>query len=395
METVGYSGGMRRLILCLLTLAAFRRDAGAAPELTQEQRARVFGPPGMVTTGGHVARVRLEGTDRRGFYKCSYLRVSINGHGPFTFLYDTGASFTSISSEVIQAAQLPLEVDRGGYHDLLRIPSLRIGEVEIRDLTAVRDDDFGVDGVLGFRAFGDMSLTFDLRERLLLVSSEPVALKGSFDLPYELNHNVPVVPVMIDTTRVAVLIDTGDDAYAFELRSDDLKGAIFAHEPISAENVLNGARTQPTRVSTLLSRVGLGPIAIEHPVIGINDDLPVADFGVDFLRGFRFEFEPGRMMVAFQPLFAGGTTTTHGALSPGFTLRFDGLGTVANVIQGSAAEQAGMRPGDRILSLEGKAIRAYDPRAWDRLLVPRRPLSVRWQQGTSEHVDRFEVRELK
>lgn len=386
---------MRRFVLCLLALAAFRRDGGAAPELTEEQRARVFGPPGMVSTRGREARVPLQGTDRRGFYRCSYLRVSINGHGPFTFLFDTGASFTGISSEVIRAARLPLEVDRGGYHDLLRITNLKIGEVEIRDLTAVRDDDFGVDGVLGFRAFGDMNLTFDLRERLLRVSPQPVPLPGGFDLPYELDHNIPVIPVIIDTMRVAVLIDTGDDAYSFELRSEDLRGAAFAHEPISAENVLNGTRTQPTKVTTLACRVRLGPIAVEHPVVGINDDLPMADFGVDFLREFRFEFEPGRKVVTFQPLFSGGVTTTHGALSPGFTLRFDRQGTVANVVPGSAAGRAGMGPGDRVLSLDGRAAEAYDPRAWDRLLAPRKPLSVRWRQGTSEHLDRFEVVELR
>jgi len=386
---------MRRLVLCVLALAALRRECGAAPELTPEQRARVFGPPGAVSTRGRDARVRLQGTDRRGFYKCSYLRVMIDGHGPFTFLYDTGASYTGISSEVIRAARLPLEADRGGYHDLLRIASMKIGDVEIHDLTAVRDDDFGVDGLLGFRAFGDMNLTFDLRERLLLVSAEPVPLKGSFDLPYELNHNIPVIPVMIDTARVPVLIDTGDDAYAFELRSEDLKGATFAHEPIAAESVINGANTQQTRVTTLTSRVKLGPIVLENPVIGINDDLPVSDFGVEFLQDFRFEFEPKRMVVAFQPLFSGGATTTQGALSAGFRLKFDSLGTVASVLPGSAAESAGMRSGDRVLSVDGKAIHAYDPRAWDRLLAPRKPLSVRWQQGTGEHVDRLEVTELR
>ena len=387
---------MRLFCLCLIALSIFYRAARAEPpELTAEQRSRVFGPPGAVSTRGPSAHIPLQGTDRRGFYQCTYLRVSINGHGPFTFLYDTGASFTGISSEVIRAAGLPLEVDRGGYHDLLRIASLRIGDVEIRDLTAVRDDDFGVDGLLGFRAFGDMNLTFDLRARALTVSPEPVQLAGSFELPYQLDHNVPVVPVMIDTTRVRVLIDTGDDAYGFELRSEDLKEATFAHEPKPAGSVINGARTQQTRITTLTSVARLGPVAIEQAVIGINDDLPMADFGVDFLQDFRFEIEPKRRVVTFQPLFAGGRTTTRGPLSLGFTMRFDGQGTVANVVPGSAAEARGMHSGDRIVSLEGRGIRAYDPRAWDRLLAKRKPLTVRWKQGASEHVDRFEVSELR
>jgi hypothetical protein len=387
----------RRLLATAVLLALLipARGAPAAPDLTPEQRALVFGKPGAVSVKGPVARIRLEGTDHRGFYKCSYMHVFINGHGPFTFLFDTGASFTAISSDVIRAARLRVEVDRGGYHDLVRVKQMKIGDVEIQDLVSVRDDDFGVDGVLGFRAFDDKNLVFELADRQLLVSSEPMPLAGSFEVPYQLEHNVPTIPLTVGAAQVAMLIDTGDDAYAWEVRTEDLKGASLEHPPLPADTVMNGLKSSQTFVSTLASSVRLGPLGIEHAVVGINDALQLPDFGVEYLREFNFEIEPARMVVTFQPLASGRGTTIRGNMSPGFTLKFDDRGTVRGVVPGSFAEARGMRSGDRVLGINGRSIRSVNPRNWDQALTSGRPLVVRWLQGTNERTDDFAVTELK
>jgi len=379
----------------LLTVLIALCGAGPSRELTPEQRALIHGKPRSVSARKGVARIPLEGTDHRGFYRCPYLRLYINGHGPYTFLFDTGASYTGVSSKVVESAHIPVTLDRGGYHDLLRLEKIKIGDLEIKDLIAVRDDDFGVDGVFGFRAFGDMSVIFELQGRRLVVSREPIALPGGFEVPFELALNIPTIPVTVGTAQVATLIDTGDDAYAWEVRSEDLKGAILAHPPSPADVVLNGARSSQTSVSTLASTVRLGPLAIEHAVVGINDALLVPDFGVDFLKDFNIEFDPKRMVVVFQPLASASGTKIRGNLSAGFTLRFDDQGTVSNVVPGSAAEQRGMHPGDRILSIDGRPIRTYDPRAWDQALSTGKPLAVRWLRGTDERADEFEVTEFR
>ena len=386
-----------RLLIISLLLSTLSTFGGAAPsaELTEEQRALIFGKPGSVTVKKHVAKISLEGTDYRGFYKCTYMRAYINGKGPYTFLYDTGASFTAVSSKVIKAAHVQVTLDRGGYHDLLRIMKVKVGDVEIKDLFALRDDDFGVDGVFGFKTFGDMNVAFELQKREVLVSPDPVPLPGSFELPFEFVRNLPTIPVSVGTAQVATLIDTGDDAYALELRTEDLKGSTLVHKPSPADSVLNGARSSPTYVSTLGTTVRLGPIAIEHAVVGINDALPVPDFGVDFLKDFNIEFEPKRMLVRFQPLSADSGTKIRGNLSPGFTLRFDDKGTVSNVVPGSAADQCGMRSGDRILSINGLQIHTYTPRTWDEALSIGKSLAVRWLQGTKERLDDFAVTELR
>ncbi len=385
------------LLACIAIATAILLALTAeAPPLTPEQRALILGNPGSVASPQHIAQIALEGTDYRGFYKCPYMKVYVNGHGPFTFLFDTGASYTMLSSKVVKAAQVRVALDRGGYHDLLHVDRMQVGDVEIRDYTTVRDDDFGVDGVFGFKAFGDWSVLFDLAHRQLRVSPEPMPLQGGFELPYEATRNVPLISVTVgDTARVPTLLDTGDDAYAWEARSQDLKGATYLHTPTAAANVLNGANVQRTAVTTLADTLHFGPLAIAQPVVAVNDELPVSDFGVDFLTSFLIEFEPKRMVIAFQPLVPDSALRVRGDRSPGFTLRFDSHGTVLAVLPGSAAERADMRPGDKVLELEGRSAREINPRAWDEMLEKHSRLLVRWLRGTTERTEPFEVTELR
>jgi len=240
-----------------------------------------------------------------------------------------------------------------------------------------------------------MSLLFELGSRRLLVSPEPVPLSGSFEVPFELSHNVPTIPVTVGTGEVATLLDTGDDAYAWEVRTEDLKGATLVHPPVPAEAVLNGATSSQTFVSTLDGPLHLGPLTIEHAVVGINDALPVPDLGVDFLEEFNIELDPKRSVVTFQPLGSGSGTKIGGNLSAGFTLRFDTQGTVHAVVPGSAAEQRGMRSGDRILSIDGRPMSSWNPRTWDQAMSARRPLAVHWLHGATEQTDEFAVTELR
>ena len=67
---------------------------------------------------------------------------------------------------------------------------------------------------------------------------------------------------------------------------------------------------------------------------------------------------------------------------------------VAEVVPGSAADQSGMRSGDKILSVGGRSIHTYQPRNWDETLSAGKPLAVRWLQGTKERLDNFAVTEL-
>ena len=380
---------------CLLSLILACGVAIASPPLTPEQRTLIHAGPREVIVPNGTSRIRFEGTDYHGYYKCPYVQVSVNGHGPFTFVFDTGASYTTLTTKVIDAAEVPLELDRGGYHDLVRVKSMTIGDVTLRDFVDVRDNDFDVDGILGFRAFGDRNITFDLDKRELTVSVEPLALPSAFEVPYDVSgYNVPLIPVFVGDAKVTMLIDTGDDAYPFDVRSADLKSAKFEHAPIAAAAAINGAQSQPTSVTTLANALRFGPLTYRRPVAAINDDLPVSDFGYAFLRHFRFEFVPARGIVFFQPLFSGAPPPIRGERSPGFSVRLDS-GAVRHVFAKSKAARRGMQAGDSIAAVDGKPIASFTHRTWDALIAERDSISVRWVHAGRMRTDSLPIAEVR
>lgn len=68
--------------MTIVALFLVSLTASAAAPLTPEQRALIFGKPGHVDIDRSIARIKLEGTDHRGFYRCPYMKVSINGSRP-------------------------------------------------------------------------------------------------------------------------------------------------------------------------------------------------------------------------------------------------------------------------------------------------------------------------
>jgi hypothetical protein len=382
-----------KLFVAIVALAIVAASAQAR-DLTAAVRTMIFLPTQSVHFAQTVTAVPLKGVDHRGFYQCPYLQVYVNGHGPFTFLFDTGSSYTTVSTKVANAARAPVMFDRGGKRDVVRLDNVTVSGVTLKNIWAIHDDDFGVDGVLGFRAFGDSNLLLDLAARRLDISAAPMPLPNSFKLPYETPFNVPTIPLILGSHVVKLLIDTGDDAYGLEMRRDELGSVAFQHAPLAAQSVLNGAAVQPTLVTTLAEPIRLGPLHADAAAVGINDSLPVGDFGVSVLRQFRIEFLPAQHVVAFQPLFAGDTFAVAGNRGPGFTLAFDGSGRVTGVVPGSQAEQAGMAACSTILSIDRRPVAQFDPRIWDARIDAGAPMTVRWRGSDKDHETVLKIEEI-
>jgi hypothetical protein len=384
--------------LAFLAIAFLSAQAAPAaeipPAIVQAYRAGTRD----VTLDSEPVRIPLDGTNWYGDYLSPYMRVYVNGKGPFTFLFDTGSTITWLSPRLVRAANVAVVSRVPGHHEIALMKDVRIGGVRLRNLYAGVDAASEVDGLLGFNSFANDYLTFDFPARALLVSSRPVALPSQAWIPYVLPRSrVPIIDLSIDGKTLPTLIDTGDDAWAWEATTANLRGLQFDHAPVVAENVYNSVtgftRTYATSIDGVLK---LGPFASARTAVGINDALPVPDIGCDILKQFVVEFDRHKLLVAFQPAFHGTNFLVPGLLTPGFSISYRHPGRpVSDILPELEPARAGMRQGDRILTIDGTRATDVSFRTWDELLRTRRPVSIEWsgKGGTSRHV--FPILELR
>ncbi len=391
----------RRLIkvggLGVVLLTAATVSAGAA-ELPQAIRHEFQTGSAKLNLGSDPAHIRLQGTNWVGGYASPYVRVFINGRGPFTFLFDTGSSFTVVSTKLVKDAGLQVISNVRGSHEIVKMADVRLGPVNIRDYFAVVRDGNDVDGILGFNAFGQDYLLFDFLSHELVVSSQPIPLARSFWLSYTLTQWCPYIDLTVNGKTLSTLIDTGDDAYAWEAAAADLKGLPLARRTDMGELVRNGVTgVTRTLVVTLDATLKVGPVSSEQPAVAINDSLEGApDVGMDFMKNFTFEFDRHHKRVGFEPLFNGTHFTVPGLITIGFSISYRQPGrAVSDVLPGLAPSLAGMRIGDTIVKIDDAAADTISFQQWDTLLRARRPIRIEWSDRGSVQTSVFNVVELK
>lgn len=343
------------------------------------------------------ARIRLSGTDWFGHYRSPYVRVFVNGRGPFTFLFDTGSNVTILSTKVANAAEVAVVSHVPGHHAIARANDIRVGDISMRDYYAVIADGDDVDGILGFNSFGKNYLTFDIARKSLIISSRAVQLPTAFWMPYGLQKHLPLINLSAGGRTLPTLIDTGDDAYAWEATSNDLKGVLFDHSPVLSATVFNG-QTGATRttITSIDGSLVLGRVHSDRPPVAINESLPLPDIGVSVIDQFTMEFDRIHRRVGFQPHFSGPEFAVPGEVTYGFYISFRQPSRyVREVLPSLAPASAGMRARDLVLSINGRRAALVNYEYFDRLLRARRPITVAWNHNGRVLVRTFPVVELR
>ena len=149
--------------------------------------------------------------------------VTIDGKGPLRLVLDTGASRSALTPAALTKLGIQPDLDRmvllRGTTGSARVPTVRVGQVEIGDLLAERqtmvvvDDAFGgADGVLATTALRDRRILADFRRDRIEItrSSGERAPPGFTTLRIKLlERHVPWVEAMVGGVRVKAVIDTG------------------------------------------------------------------------------------------------------------------------------------------------------------------------------------------
>lgn len=162
------------------------------------------------------------------------VEATINGQGPFKFLFDTGADSSILSYELVKKLNLiPIETKKKIFHTahkkaevdtaLYIIDHLKMGGAELKDAPFVASntatDDFQVlkhlqvVGVIGANLFHDIVLTLDLgQQKVILQNHQEKGISGQ-KVKLEKNYYLPVVKVTVKrkdgNSDYNLLVDSG------------------------------------------------------------------------------------------------------------------------------------------------------------------------------------------
>lgn len=207
--------------LTVIALGAFATDVLRAQDAAGVPTAPIAAP---------IEEVRVTAPEPR--YVAPTLRdrigriwapVTIDGKGPLRLVLDTGASRSALTTAALDKLGLAPDLSRTvllrGTTGATRVPTVRVGRLEIGDLMAERqtmvvvDDAFGgAEGVLATTALRDRRILADFRrDRIEIVRSDGRRAPAGFTtLPMRyLEHHVPWVEATVGGVRVKAVIDTG------------------------------------------------------------------------------------------------------------------------------------------------------------------------------------------
>jgi predicted aspartyl protease len=228
----------------------------------------------------------------------------LNGRGPYRVLVDTGASPALAVSPQL-AKELGLGRDPGAvrlraangqwvHAARTHLRSVRLGAAEFRQVPAVVLDVGGGDfaAVIGMGLFARSTVTFDFRERRLLLRVDNLSPDDpdAFEAPFV--HGVPMVPVSPPLRNghatVHVLLDTGSNGGLVlpeALREQLATDPTFTGRAVA--DTLGG--TREIELVRLRGTLDLGHYATTDPVVGLAPGR--GSIGTPVLRGLEVSID--------------------------------------------------------------------------------------------------------
>jgi hypothetical protein len=233
------------------------------------------------------------------------VQAKVNGKGPFSFLFDTGAGGTVLDEEFVKSlglelgAEQPIGDPSGAKRIVARevsIDSIEIGDVRLRGITAVAMDrkrfDAGEDlkGVLGLPLFAENLFTLDYPAKEIVVAKGALEKDGEGVLAYDAEGPLPRIELTLDGKKILAHIDSGAPS-GWTFPKAFLEGAKWKEEP----KVVGRGRTVNNEFEVWSGRLAgtlrLGPIEIAEPVVNFNDQFPSANVGYRALREYAITFD--------------------------------------------------------------------------------------------------------
>ncbi|MFL5299881.1 MAG: aspartyl protease family protein [Anaeromyxobacteraceae bacterium] len=310
-----------------------------------------------------------------------YLDVTLNGQGPFRLLCDTGGA-NIVTPTLAKALGLPTAgaLQGRGVGEasedvaLTEVKALGIGDVTLRDqlfMVFAMEPFAAVEGVpilglIGYEVFKRFVVEVSYGKSRLTLTL-PAAFQGAAKgtaVPFVFNDHIPQVEGEIDGVPGKFDIDTGSRS------SVDLLGPFAEQHGLATKyrltpSVVTGwgvggaSYGRVTRARVLK----LGAVTVKEPVAivssqkkgAFSDPYVAGNVGGGVLRRFDVTFDYAGKRMWFEPNAQDALPDAYDRA--GLWVNLDGPAfAVMDVLEGGPAHQAGVRVGDRILSVDGAPV---------------------------------------
>jgi hypothetical protein len=360
-----------------------------------------FSPPRLPPRS--IAWQRAHGAVRAPFAYTSQsvvVRASINGAPPEDFILDTGASLTALDMDYAASIGLRAEGE-SAVQGISATAGMRFAKVRSISLDASRNRaatlrDFRVAlvdisqgakvvlwrkpvGLLGADFLSRFAVTLDF-DSLTVTLEDPAgwSYRGQgAAIPFELNGGVPVVPMTIDGNCTGkFMVDVGN-SFHFVMYGSSVRSCDMWRKKKRTSVEVYGGGLGGGFVSSLcrLDSLRIGPYMWARPVAALSlasggsvgsQDL-AGNIGCGVLEKFRCTFDYAGRVLYLEPGSRFGQPEKVSRL--GAMLARVGTTVYAgNVINGSAAYEAGIRWFDEIVSIDGRPIEEWTREQVDREL---------------------------
>jgi predicted aspartyl protease len=216
--------------------------------------------------------------------------VMINGRGPFRLIVDTGASYSTVSPQLVQTLGLQPSEDApflvNGITGSARVPSVLIDHLQAGDLNfySVRLPVIwapvmaGADGILGAAGLKEERIMVNFSRNRVTISRAPRALapRGFQRVHATLMSNgLLTVEVRVGGVRARAVIDTGADR---SLGNQALRDALRHWQ--NARKAPQFTDVFGTTTDIQQGELGLAPMITVGPLKMIDVDLIYGDFHI-------------------------------------------------------------------------------------------------------------------
>ncbi len=314
-----------------------------------------------------------------------YADVSIDGKGPFLFLFDTGAT-DSVTTGLAQRLGLRAEgqaEERGAGAGASRaafakVPEIEIAGARVRDqIVEVSPDELrnveglGDEGIAGFEIFRRFVTRIDYA-RGVITLIDPAhfnAADAGTPIHFVFEGNVIEVAGDFEGAPGRFIIDTGSRADVVLNKPFSQRNNLRAKHPKGVDVIAGWGTGGPSRAyATRGARLGIGPLQVHDLVAFLSTDVKGAFASTEFsgeigggvLKRFIVTFDYEHQTLYLKPSPVSKDVGAFDRAGMWFNRSDEGF-DVVDVVVGGPAARAGLKPGDHIVSVDGQPALGLKP----------------------------------